>query len=271
MCRPFCTALEAAVPLLGSLNQRHHTQELNWKEGQETGKLPGLYVGSGGEVLLPILNLIDSALTGRRISSPNHRKLLFDRILLPVLEESKSQNARWVSMFLSRNFAGQRSMHPPVFPVKPWILASILQSCYNELPASILNLYHQWFLMDIAPTPEVAAINSKIIDNVSLRDSNEGKHWLSVYGQKDDDALTTLPRMLLRPWQPSVQDLVHSQMTALLLPEDVTFTNWNTYLAVLSPPPHSSSHDSKLAWPENCKPVIKRIVTYIDAIRTPEW
>lgn len=61
------------------------------------------------------------------------------------------------------------------------------------------------------------------------------------------------------------------QTTTLLHVHDVNFTHWTDYLAVLEPPTHYQHQDNKNAWVENCKPVLSRIITHIESIRTPEW
>lgn len=274
------SALEATVPIIGSLNERNPPQESHWTEAEQKRKLPKVYSDGRGECLPPILNTIANALMYRRISSTEHRRFLIDRVLIPGINRSKSENARWVSLFLSKHAKQQKQ--PPSFPVKPEVLAQIVECCYNELPSSALDLYHQYFLTITAPTNEIAAFTTKIKDSVSLRDSNEGKHWLSLFTRKQDFSYNVLPRLITFPWKPSqlpengtelahVQDLVFEQATTLLHVHDVNFTHWTDYLAVLEPPTHYQHQDNKNAWVENCKPVLSRIITHIESIRTPEW
>ena len=137
------SALEAIVPVAASLNETRPIREPNWDDAKRTGKLPDVYSEGVRQTIPPILNLVIYALTSQRISAPDHRQILIERVLLPIIEESKRQNTRWINIFLEKYFPGENSFRPPVLPVKPWILAQLLKNSHDELATSILDMHHQ--------------------------------------------------------------------------------------------------------------------------------
>lgn len=133
------------------------------------------------------------------------------------------------------------------------------------------------------PPPELAKLNEKMLEDVSLRDSDEGKHWLCLYGLGTRVLTTGLISILTKPSGASVrsdgielshdQQLVFEQAEALLHLTDATFTDWNRPTAALAIPPslHHQSEQERRAWIGNVKPVIERIIAHVESLRTPSW
>ena len=143
-------------------------------------------------------------------------------------------------------------------------------------------MYHQHFLASSVPSVEVITINTKVSKDPSLRESNEGQHWLSLCGQKKVDSTAVLPQILAMPWQPSilsengirlshVQELAFAQAKALLELQEINFTRFDAYLAVFALPTDLSNKKSKSAWLTNSKPVVERIMNHIDSLRSLDW
>lgn len=145
------SALEMAIPTLGSLNERKETQDADWTEAEKTGKLPEVYEDGGMKALPPMLNVILNALTSHGTSSGILRTGLIRRIVLPVIDKSKEQSARWVKMFTLKHLPDGQSIQTPSFPIRPGILANLIQKCSSEVPQYILDLYQQFFLTNLWP------------------------------------------------------------------------------------------------------------------------
>ena len=276
------SALQMAIPALGSLNERKQAQDADWIEAEKTGNLPEIYDDGGMQAFPPMLNVVLGAIASNGISSDILRTGLIRRIVLPVIEQSKEQSARWVKLFTLKHLPTDQSTRMPSLPVRPAILVYLIQKCPCEVPKHILDLYHQFILANISPSVGLIQLNSKVNSDIELRDSNEGQYWLSLYGQGADVSTSPIVGLLTQPWKSSVlsdglrisdvQETVFEQAEALLETADESFRHWNKFIAALEPPvsQYRSEQDGK-AWLTNGKPVILRIINRIDALRTPAW
>lgn len=276
------SALEMVTPILGSLNERKQTKDADWIEAEKTGQLPEVYDDGGMRAFPPMLNVMLSVIANHGISSDKLRTGLLRRIVLPVIEKSKEQSARWVRMFTLKHLLPHKSIHIPSVPVRPAILVYLIQKCPSEVPKHILDLHHQFFLTNISPPAGLVQLNTKVNGDIELRDSNEGQYWLSLYGQGTGIPTSPIVSMLTQQWRSSVvsdgfqishvQEIVFEQAEALLQLADESFGHWNNFMAALGPPVSQYlSEQDRNAWSANGKPVILRIVKRIDALRTPAW
>jgi len=274
-------ALKSIVPIIGSLNERHHDQL--WAEAEKTGKLPEIYDDVSPNDPAPILGMVLHAVVSQRVNSRSTRQRLMESVLLPAIDFSTPENARWVRTFVRKHSPENPSMRPPFFPVKPAILGSLVYKRYSlgEVPEPILDLYHQVILTNLMPPSDLATLNRRVTKDADLRESNEGQHWLSLYGRGTETPDTVFPRVLVMPWSPSfdtdgthllhVQDLVVDQAMALLTLKEVSFSSWQTFMDVLAPPACTSTEEVQDIWLANAKPVVQRIIDNIESLRTPEW
>ncbi len=277
------SALETVIPTLGSLNERQPMQEVDWTEAENTGKFPEVYDGGGRlQAFPPMLNVILSAIASHGISSDTLRTGLIQRIVLPVIEKSKEQSARWVKMFTLKHMPAGQSINVPSLPVRPGILVYLIEKCPTEVPKHVIDLYQQFFLTNISPSAELIQLNDNVNSDTKLRESNEGRFWLSLYGQESGIPTSPVVSILTQQWKCSVvsdgfqisdiQAIVFEQAEALLRLADESFRHWNHFMSALWPPVvgYRSEQDIQ-AWLANAKPVVLRIIKRIDALRTPEW
>lgn len=276
------SALEMTIPTLGSLNERKQTQDADWTEAEKTGKLPEVYEDGGMQAFPPMLNVMLNALTSHGTSSDIRRTGLIRRIVLPVIEKSREQSARWVKMFTLKHLPAGQSIQTPSFPVRPGILAYLIQKCSSEVPKYILDLYQQFFLTNLWPPAGLIQLTNKVKGDIELRDSNEGQYWLSLYGQEAEISTSPIVSILTEPSKSSVvsdgfqishvQNLVFEQAEALLQLADESFRHWDNFMTALGPRVGQYwSEQDRNAWSVNCKPVILRIIKRINALRTPTW
>lgn len=276
------SALELAVPVLSSLNERQQTKDADWTEAESTGKLPEVYDDGGMLAFPPMLDVVLRSIPIHCASSGKLRTALIQRIVLPVIEKSTEESARWVKMFCLKHLPAGQSIHTSSFPVRPGILVYLLQTCPQELPRHILDLYQQFFLTNISPPARLLELNNKVNADIALRDSNEAQYWLSMYGNKADIPTSAVVSLLTKPWTSSmvpngfqishVQEIVFEQAEALLQLSDESFTHWNNFISALAPSIDKyRSEQDRSAWLANGTPVILRIIGKIDALRTPAW
>ena len=277
------SALELAIPVLGSLNERQQMQDVDWTEAEKTGNLPEVYDDEDMQYLPPMLEAMLRATTSWSTPSDILRRGFIRRIVLPVIEKSMEESARWVKIFTLKHMPVGQSIHTPIFPVRPGILEGLVESCPEGTPKYILDLYQQFVLTNILPPAGLVQLNNKINDDIELRNSNEGQYWLSLYGRGVEVSTVEIVNMLTKPWKPSmvsdgfqvshVQELVFEQAEALLQVTDESFGRWDDFTARLRPPFSwwYQSDQDRAAWSANGRPVILRIIKRIDALRTPAW
>ena len=284
LAKRLMSALEMAIPILGSLDERRQTQDVDWTEAEKTGKLPEVYDDGGMKTYPPMLDVLLEAIRSHDGSSNVRRTGLIERILLPTIEKSREQSARWVKMFTLKHIPAGQPTDMPSLPIRPDILVDLIEICSNEVPKYILDLYQQFFLTNILPPARLTKLNEKVYGDIELRHSNEGKYWLSLYGQGADISYraVVIVSILTKTWGPStisngfcvshVQEIVLEQANAVLQVSDGSFRHWNHFIAALEPPvAHYQSDQDREAWLANCKPVLLRIINRIDALRTPTW
>lgn len=275
-------ALELTIPILGSLNERQEVQDVDWIVAEKTGKLPEVYDDGGMHIFPPMLNLMLRALTTNGISTGTLRTGFIQRIVLPVIEKSRKESARWVKLFILKHSPADQPIHAPYFPVRPRVLKYVIEECSREIPMYILNLYQHFFLTNVAPPAGIFRLSEKVDSNSELCNSNEGQYWLSLYGQGADVSTSVIVSMLTKPRQQSgvldkdrishVQGMVLEQADALLQFADDSFRHWDGFIAALDPPlAQYQSDQDRSAWLPNGKPTLLRILEKIDSLRTPEW
>ena len=164
------------------------------------------------------------------------------------MECSRASNARWIKIFSAKHQLALNLSDLPIFPIKPLVLSQILNGCLTLVPASVLDLHQRFVLANVAPPKEIAAINNKIRENGDLRDSKEGRHWLSLYGNGPtvhNYGGFSLVKTLHSEWNstnvsdgiqiPQVQRLVLEQAEALLKVSDCYFAHWDKFIRNLQP------------------------------------
>lgn len=175
--------LESVIPIAGRLDERLPVEEEEWEEAKRIGKLPAIHEQGSVAFDRCIPPILGAILNSLRLGSLHDRwqQKLLKRILLPILEISTAVNTRWLDIFTAKHGLNLRTLSVPLLPVKVKFLKEILQSGYEFLPPSLMDLYHKFILISISPPLEVAKLNEKLQDP-TLHDLPEVKHWLSLYG-----------------------------------------------------------------------------------------
>jgi hypothetical protein len=281
LAQQLLSALKTTIPLVSGMGERRLMREEDWVDAEKTGDLPGVYDDGGMESLQPIL----SQLVQWSSLESKWRHEVVNRVLLPTIERSRESNGRWINVFSFKHQLALNMSEIPLFPVKPQVLSKILCNCLELLPASVLDLHQQFVLVNMTPSREIANISNRIKNNGDLRASNEGRHWLSLYGHGTSAYKYggfRLAKILCREWRLSnvvngiqvsqVQHLVLEQAAVILKLSHSSFSEWNSFIHDLEPRFGINNRDEdKEAWLANGKPVLKRIISRIESLRTPEW
>ncbi|KAL9101122.1 MAG: hypothetical protein Q9163_003583 [Psora crenata] len=269
-------ALKAVVPVAGSLNETLSIGEQKWPEKDCRDSLPEVYHESvRPNNLPPLLHTLQIYLNESLLPSPEARRNLVRRVMLPIVETSIANNARWVYKFLAMHPAGSTVKELPMVPHQPEIVSTLLLTSSDVIPSWLLDRYHQWVLTNMSPPQAISRLNEEIRNSFSLRNSNGGKHWLSLYGRGQTVDLC-IPNLLKVDLQPPailqhVQDLVHQQAETLLYLCDQSFTRWDAFMNGLRPKMLPNSDKKCIAWLSCTRPVVERIIEMIDKLRSPSW
>ncbi|MCJ1374151.1 hypothetical protein MMC20_005383 [Loxospora ochrophaea] len=275
------SALEGTIPALGSLNERQAIREEDWVQAEESDKLLEVYDNGDMEALPPLLDLVCDMVVENRIESNGTRRGILKRILLPAVEVSIANNSRWVRLFIKRHLPTFSSENLPIPPVKPRVLARLLTHPITEMPKSILELWQRYVLINLNPFSEIDILNKKVNEDSSLRDSDEGQHWLSLFGRGPGafrscgfnlaDKLVGYHYLSQSEIElQDLQSLILEQISTLIYHcSDVDFACWYSFIAALEPV--LALHEGEQEWLRGVRPVFERIVQLVDDLRTESW
>lgn len=181
-------------------------------------------------------------------------------------------------------------------PCSAWVRIERIPFNSRNAIASTFHAFEEWstdacfspwavaatVLININPSEETANIIHKVQADADLRNSNEGRHWLSLFGMGPEayrfGGLNLAVQ--LRQWKKSeiengvnrfqVQGVLLSQAEVLLRLSDDTFEHWNQFLLYLETPLTSYVDiEDKIAWAKSTRPVSENIISYISSLRTP--
>jgi hypothetical protein len=181
------SVLEYMIPIASDMDERCQLTENDWEKIEIEGRLPEVYEEGDGQLdwcWPPILQSLTISTQEKWWVPPMGsllKGLVITRIILPILKRSTENNTRWVKIFLARKGLDFESLHVPLLPVKPVLLTHILENHQDKVPWTLMDLYQRWILFNISPPPQIAALNKTLLNDPTLRNLQESKHWLSLY------------------------------------------------------------------------------------------
>ncbi|EME86466.1 uncharacterized protein MYCFIDRAFT_84598 [Pseudocercospora fijiensis CIRAD86] len=130
-----------------------------------------------------------------------------------------------------------------------------------------------------SPAPRMLEVTKRVQEDSKLRESNAGKHWLSMFGPNASRLIysKTLVPLLKYEWTarhdgPSIQQLQNvlmRQAETILRSSDSSFGDWTEFVRSLHAPIWPSS--AFAIWYKNVRPVLQELVTQVEALRTQQW
>ena len=270
------SVLEALIPIAGDLDERRQLQTEDWAVAERDQKLPEVFEQGTLSLSDSVPPIVNELMRNRYWPYEDHWKVpRVKRLLIPILEYSISTNQKWLEVFASKYGLDLASPNLPILPVKLKVLEDLIHRYTTLVPASLLNLYHRFVLINILRPQEIAALNKKL-EGPEFRELQETKHWLSMFGRtpssyfyKTFDLLSkfkrhgesTDPKCITMS---QVENLAFSQAKALLFYPDSS--QIESFMSLLKTPPFEDYASSRSA-----KALVKRVVDLIDSLRTPAW
>ncbi|KAF7184921.1 hypothetical protein HII31_13733 [Pseudocercospora fuligena] len=260
------------VPAMSSINERKPMTAYNWKRAEtDLSELSDIYMENDATTLPPMLAAVFSAL---RIV--DLRDEIFSRLLIPTLHGSIQSNKTWMTAFF--RYLGVELDEIPSLPFKAPMLLRPLDhpEC---LPLGEFEILLQGWAQLYDPSPRMLEVTQRVREDSKLRESNAGKHWLSMFGPRTSQQIysRTLVPLLKYKWTarldgPSIQQLQMLSMRqaeTILRSSDSSFGDWMGFIRSLYAPIWHS--DAFAIWYTNARPVLQELVNQVEALRTQQW
>ena len=183
------SVLERMIPIASGMDERCQLTEDDWKKVEIEGRLPEVYEEGTGPLdrcwppILRSLALSTEEKTWVSVGGleKDWMDLIMTRIMIPILKRSTENNTRWIKIFLAKYGLDFESLDLPLLPVKPIFFTEVLENHWDNVPSTLMDLYQRWILFNISPPPQIAALNKTLLNDPTLRNLQDSKHWLSLY------------------------------------------------------------------------------------------
>ncbi|KAI7389199.1 hypothetical protein KC336_g17203 [Hortaea werneckii] len=213
-------------------------------------------------------------------ASEADRRSLLEEVLLPGIELSAFRHRKWSVAFAQQLGCDLILDEIPEVPVKPELLVIPLFRCGIWMPATVLDAYTDLMAVRLAPSSNFNAISEKILNNVELRESNAGQHWLSIWrrsGNSVEHRGRYIESLLCHDLEPTsnlfvshnqVQKQVLRIFDLILKQGDPSFSGWGRRQLELR---RGLTPEQRGDWDSNIRPVVEDIINRIESVRTEEW
>lgn len=177
-------ALETIIPIAGSINEIRPLQQEDWEEAIKRGTLPDISNTNGK--LPPLLEaLVTGACSTQLCSLKKLHGELMPRLFLPILRRSKAEHRMWVALFLKNQKANLVSVDDlPPTPITWKLWYSLIKHYTKFVPSDVLEDFHNYTLMTIAPPANLKSFNDLLRQNYDSSNTLEVQHWLSIFDQR---------------------------------------------------------------------------------------
>ncbi|KAF1357622.1 hypothetical protein EJ07DRAFT_128193 [Lizonia empirigonia] len=277
-------ALEAFIPLAGSLDEREPMTEDDWARAEETLEIPKIQLTTkkSWQEDSPMLN----ALLGYYLKLDGTALLdtYLERVILPLVQTLKQQTVRWSALFLKKYaFEDSTTLLPPV-PRGITILEQILtKACKRShlLPRTLLDEYMAYLLYRITPTEAICALNKGLTDDPAVKSKPEVATWLELYGngvenqwlhrfpftrianfgdeENTDGSLYVTHQLYQKRWL--------EIFSAFLWADAPNYNQLKVFVSTLTNP-YSLSQPW---WNAYGRSTIEAMLAYVNSIRTRDW
>ncbi|GAB1736035.1 hypothetical protein NU219Hw_g6089t1 [Hortaea werneckii] len=270
-----------AIPIIAAFDERFPSA------GSErlvsSNSLPEIDNPSDPDHLGPSTEAIMNFCTGDSLSykaSEADRRHLLEKVLLPGMQLSAVRHREWSLAFAQRLGCDLIPDEYAIMPVKPELLVIPLFRCGKWMPAATLDAYADLMAMRLAPSSHLDAITQKVLDDLELRQSNAGQHWLSIW-RKSSECVPHrgryLEALLNHDLEPTSSQFVsHDQVQGQVLrifdlalrQGDPSFPGWGRgQLGIRK----GMTPEDKREWDSKVRPVVEEMINRVESMRTEEW
>jgi hypothetical protein len=274
------------VPVAAELNERSPMTEARWKLAEELCQPPQVYSEAGlAPICSALVNLVRSAPEDLRKSQN-----LVERILSPLIAQSRDSNSRWTSIFLRKYDALGLAPGLPKVPAKPLLLQILLESFPSCMLSSEFKVLSDFITYTNHPPQQFQDLKEQLAADPQAYKRNEVQHWRdftapprpsSVYGTSHGivnvlqrgqfaPADEAAARGLITPVQLQVHE--YKMLQRILSNYSSNPTAWDQYLDHYKPPLQDDEHlEPRLRWRQHCRPIIQHAISLVKTLRSPTW
>jgi hypothetical protein len=299
------SGLEYMIPVGGCINERTPLTEDMWRDA-ETNKTPPPIIyaedkkkcldSKRTDIHLDIFQtLFKASYKYRQSSSPgeNWKNELKTRIIFPMIKQSITTNSRWLKIFATKYLGSDlSSLKIPMLPLYPEMLNCVVNNYqWGEIPAFIQKLYFQFIMTNLAPSRELIEFNNKLQDPL-LRSNPDVWHWISLYERRWGREFKPPGRepILFDPiffrrilyWKDSYDGkdcmqldetmrcaFTQAKVLAVAYAATGEFAAFMDIFYVKND--QSNNYDPDYDKLRNVAPIIRKLIAYIDGLRTAKW
>lgn len=249
-----------------------------------------------GEALPEVTNdrpLLDLFLTSARRLLPERFQLDYARnVVLQLLDESTKQHNRWMRIFLSRiELTPDEASVKDFGPFGDDAIGVVLTTWNSYLPRDYLVRHRSWALSYL-DCRKLENISDKLDERgKGWRDTNAGEHWERYfkYHQSQRRGFDVLVSLIIGSTPSEVKSangitkdhLMHEYCirAALVACNPFTFVGPHSSVSLkpfesvyeLLSAKHRTNASSAAVWRKYLRPLLKRIVTEVEALRSNDW
>lgn len=169
-------ALEAMVPVVGSINDRQQLRDEDWADAEATGKLPE--VKESPLIKSLWLAAVDTRYPGLKFMQSAYIK----RLVLPILHQSQIEHGKWIRLFLAKYKAPFAESDVPVTPVAVHSWNQAFVSYYPLVGPAVLADFNAYAVHQIAPDARIEEFTAALLADVEVRKRAEVQHWSQTIG-----------------------------------------------------------------------------------------
>ncbi|KAI6887147.1 hypothetical protein KC360_g2194 [Hortaea werneckii] len=271
-----------AIPIVAAFDERFPSA-IDEEDILPSNSLPEIDTPSDPNHLGSSTEAIVKFCTGDSLSykaSEADRRSLLEMVLLPGIELSRVRHREWSLAFAKQLGCDLILDEIPEVPVKPELLVIPLFRCGIWMPATVLDAYTDLMAVRLSPSLNFNAISEKILNDVELRKSNAGQHWLSIWrrsGNSVEHRGRYIESLLYHDLEPTSNVFVsHNQVQKQILrifdlilkQGDPSFPGWGRRQLELR---RGMTPEQRRDWNNNVRPVVEEVINRIESVRTEEW
>ncbi|OTB01883.1 hypothetical protein M426DRAFT_265415 [Hypoxylon sp. CI-4A] len=169
------------TPAAASINGNESLTEKEWKKLRDEGAIPEIYECELTNDSPPMMQLLVDEIS--RMPATESRKRYVKRVIIPLMNLSSTIHSRWMTMFISFNKFPRSILHElPPMPLFPKVLLNLLAD-YPQFFGDVntFGRIGRLTILSIDPPLSISRITKEVKNSFELRNSNAGKHWLSIW------------------------------------------------------------------------------------------
>lgn len=272
-------ALDAVVPVVGSINERRPPRDQDWTDaGEDLNKL--LDPSS-----IPVQPLWGALVAAARKSS-SLKSYFVERLLLPIIEASTTEHRKFLSVFLKGHGASVSLHELPVVPWNPAMMTALLPDFITLLPEDLLDQINAYTKFLLAEPSSLKTFVRRLKSDEDKRSKVDVQHFLYVFDRSRDDILRNstyeLISLIHHSWRDTsltsetgidlvqCQEAISQHMKLVLETYDEDVYAWENLVEKLRHHKDMTA-DQYAKWKSDCRPALLDAAVMIEAKRTPEW